>query len=351
MIESKIGSETMSPSEIRLRREHDALVQIGKALTSTLDLPEVLEIIMAQVSRVLEPKTWSLLMVDEQTGELYFEIAVSPAAEKIKDQRLKVGEGIAGWVAQFGKPLLIGDVTKDERFDPQIDAASGFKTRSIICVPMLCKNRITGVIELINSFDDNTFTDSDLTLLAAIADFAAIAIENARNFAHIQQLVITDELTGLYNAGFLLESLEYEIARAKRYDSDLSLIFLDLDYFKNVNDSQGHLVGSRLLAEIGELLKNSIRKSDMAARYGGDEFVIVLPNTPKEGAKVLAYQLRNKLNEYTFLNESGNRINVTASLGLASYPADASDKLTLVQKADAAMYAAKDAGRNAVKTA
>lgn len=335
----------------RLRLEMNALVDIGKALTSTLDLPEVLRLIMQKVSELLQPKTWSLLLVDDHSQELYFEIVVSPAAEQLKSIRLKIGEGIAGWVAKNGEPLLIPDVNKDPRFAPKVDEAVSFKTRSIVCVPLKFKNKVTGVIELINSIGESTFDESDLELLSVVADYAAIGIENARNFTRIQQLVITDELTGLYNAAYLLDFLDYELSRAKRYDTEVSVIFIDLDHFKDVNDTHGHLVGSRLLSEVGHLIHEHIRKSDMAARYGGDEFVIVLPNTPKPGAYTLAKNLRDRLRSTDFLTGSGLNLRITASLGLASYPTDADTKLALVRLADKAMYAAKDASRDTVRTA
>jgi diguanylate cyclase (GGDEF)-like protein len=335
----------------RLRRELDALVEIGKTLTASLDLPEVLQVIMEKVSQVLEPETWSLLMVDDETDELYFEIIVSPAEEQLRDIRLMLGEGIAGWVAKNGEPLLIPDVTKDERFASDVDEAVEFKTRSIICVPMICKGKVAGVIELINSLDEATFTESDLSILATIADFAAIGIDNARNFARIQQLVITDELTGLYNAGYLLEFLDYEVERARRYQSHVSVIFIDMDHFKDVNDTHGHLVGSRLLSDVGKLIHENVRKSDMAARYGGDEFVIVLSNTNKDGAYILAKTLRDKIRSTNFKSEQGANIRITASLGLACYPTDADSKISLIRMADKAMYAAKDASRDTVRTA
>lgn len=335
----------------RLKMEMEALVGIGKALTSTLDLPEVLQLVMQKISELLQPKTWSLLLVDESTQELYFEIVISPAAEQLKSIRLKIGEGIAGWVAKNGQSLLIPDVNTDPRFAPKVDQAVSFTTRSIVCVPLKLRERVTGVIELINSMGESTFDESDLEILEVIADYSAIAIENARNFARIQQLVITDELTGLFNASYLLDFLDYELARAKRYRTNVSVVFIDLDHFKDVNDTHGHLVGSRLLSEVGALIHANVRKTDMAARYGGDEFVLVLPNTDKAGALRLAKNLRNKLRSTEFLTGYGMNIKITGSFGLASYPVDADSKLSLVRLADKAMYAAKDASRDTVRTA
>jgi diguanylate cyclase (GGDEF)-like protein len=242
-------------------------------------------------------------------------------------------------------------VIEDERFAPQVDEAVSFTTRSIVCVPVKSKNRVLGVVELVNSLDDTNFDEADLKILATIADFAAIAIENARYFEKVRELVVTDDVTGLYNARYLLEFLDYEIDRARRYGSPLSLVFLDLDFFKAVNDTYGHLAGSGLLTEMGRVIRKHIRKSDMAARYGGDEFVIVLPNTTKEGAFTVASNLRHIVKDRYFLADEGYRVRVTASFGVAAYPADAQSKLALIRLADQAMYNVKDSTRDAVKMA
>ncbi|MDF1555417.1 MAG: sensor domain-containing diguanylate cyclase [Deferrisomatales bacterium] len=335
----------------RRNEELETLVEIGKALTSTLDLREVLSTIMEKVGLLLKPKTWSLLMLDEDTDELTFEIAVSPAADQLKGIRLRKGEGIAGWVALHGEPLLIPDVAADPRFSPQVDEAVAFTTSSIVCVPLKSKNRVLGVVELVNSMGEKLFSEADLKILSTIADYAAIAIENARYFETAHELVISDDLTGLFNARHLLEFLDYELDRAKRYGTCLSMVFLDLDRFKQVNDTHGHLVGSRLLVEVGQIIKKHIRKADIAARYGGDEFVIVLPNTGKEGATTMAQNLRDLMREHYFLASEGYRIRLTASFGVACYPDDAQSKLTLIRQADQAMYRVKEGNRDGVLTA
>ncbi len=335
-----------------LERKNDELnimVEIGKTLTSSLNLQDVLEIIMNRVSLLLKPKAWSLLLLDDASGELYFEIAVSPVSDMLKSIRLKKGEGIAGWVALHGESLLIEDVRKDSRFAMTIDESVSFTTCSVICVPLRIRDRILGVIELINSLDEVQFNDADLKITGAIADFAAIAIDNARNFKKMNELVITDSLTGLSNAKYFNELIDHEIDRARRYSGEFSLVFLDLDHFKNVNDTCGHLVGSRLLAEFGQLIRNHIRASDMAARFGGDEFVIMLPNTPKASAYCMVMNLRSVIAAHPFLNDNKERLNVTASFGIASYPDDAKSKSALLQAADIAMYEVKESTRDDVK--
>ncbi|NOS35220.1 MAG: GAF domain-containing protein, partial [Deltaproteobacteria bacterium] len=175
--------------------EHDKRVQqlntfneIGKALTSTLDLKEVLNILMEKISETLTSKNWSLLMIDEEKDDLYFEIVVGEGADNIKGVRLKLGEGIAGWVAQEGKPVLVPDVSKDPRFSNKADRSSSFETKSVVCVPMKSKGKCLGVIELINEVEDGSFGEEDLLMLMILADYTAIAIENANYLKEVQEL-------------------------------------------------------------------------------------------------------------------------------------------------------------------
>ncbi|WP_291315057.1 sensor domain-containing diguanylate cyclase [Desulfuromonas sp.] len=263
--------------------------------------------------------------------------------------RLHPGEGIAGWVAKHGEPVLVNDVQKDPRFAREVDRAVSFSTHSVVCVPIKSKERSLGVIQLINPLGEGEFGKADLSILSSIADFVAIAIENARNFEKISDLAVTDDLTGLFNARHFHSLLEYEIERSARVGSDLSLVFFDLDHFKTVNDTYGHRSGSKLLAEIGDLLKGSIRRVDRAARYGGDEFVLILPATPKQGAFEVATKLRRKIRTLEFLTEDGSPVEVTASFGIASFPEDAGGKEDLIRLADQAMYEAKQSSRDTVR--
>ncbi len=328
--------------------ELKAVAELGKVLTSTLELPEVLGRMMEIVHELLKASQWSMLLVDEKTGRLRFEIAVGEGADAIKGCSLEMGEGVAGWVAERGVSLLVEDVQTDPRWCDRFDRTSGFQTGSILAVPMKVRGEVLGIIELVSEAGDASFEESDLRVLSIIGDFGAIAIQNAKSFAKIQALSMQDEHTGLYNARYLHKALSSEIQRAHRHDAKLSLVFFDLDRFKSVNDAHGHLAGSALLAEVGDVLRGICRNSDIACRYGGDEFIVLLPETGRVGAKRCAERMRSAVAARPFLLGSSGPIRITASFGVATFPDDAEDLEALLGRADTAMYAAKARGRDGV---
>ncbi len=334
------GAETARQTQ-ELHIFHD----VAKALTSSLDLDSILQTIMEKMAEYFRPDTWSLLMVDEQKNELYFAIAVGSAAEALKNVRLKVGEGIAGHVAKYGEKLVVPDVSADKRFAKRIDKVTQWETQSIICIPLRAKLRVLGVIQLVN-VDMAHFGHEEQFFLQALCDYAAIAIENARSVEKIQELTITDDCTGLYNARHLYKTLQTEVYRSARFGYEFSVIFIDLDHFKQVNDTHGHLVGSKLLAEIGYLIKAQLRLIDFAFRYGGDEFVVLLPQTPKDAALVVARRLRDSLRASNFCKDEGLNLNVRASIGLATYPHDAKTPHDIIRQADEMMYMVKNSTRD-----
>ncbi len=331
----------------RRRQDQEVTIfhDVAKALTSSLDLDSILQTIMEKMAEFFRPDTWSLLMVDDERDELYFAIAVGSAAEALKNVRLKVGEGIAGWVAKNGERLVVPDVMNDPRFAKRIDEMTKWETRSIICVPLRSKHRVLGVIQLVN-VDMQNFSDREEFFLQSLCDYAAIAIENARSVEKIQELTITDDCTGLYNARHLYKTLETEVYRSARFGYEFTVLFIDLDHFKQVNDTHGHLIGSKLLAEIGYLIKAQLRLIDYAFRYGGDEFVILLPQTAKDAALVVARRLRDTLRTTLFCQEEGLNLNVRASIGVATYPHDAKTPHDVIRQADEMMYLVKNTTRD-----
>jgi diguanylate cyclase (GGDEF)-like protein len=318
---------------------------VAKALTSSLNLDSILQTIMDKMAEFFRPDTWSLLMVDEQRNDLYFAIAVGDAADTLKSVRLKLGEGIAGWVAKHGEPVIVPDVASDMRFARRIDDLTQWQTRSIICIPLKSRHRVLGVIQLIN-VDMSRFTESELFFLQSLCDYAAIAIENAKAVERIQELTITDDCTGLYNARHLYKTLESEVYRSARFGYEFSVVFIDLDHFKIVNDTHGHLVGSKLLAEVGFAIKSHLRLIDYAFRYGGDEFVVLLPQTGKEQALKVARRLLDVFRESRFLHTEGLDLNVRSSIGVSTYPEDAHSAHEIIRQADEMMYVVKNSSRD-----
>ena len=346
----------MEPHEeiAELKRQIERLTvfhEIGKALASTIDLQKILQTVMEKISDHLQPDTWSLLMIDESTHELYFEIAIGAGAHKLKDVRLKLGEGIAGWVAQHGEPVLIEDVKRDPRFSRRFDELTQMDTRSVVCVPIRGREKILGVIELVNCLGRESFRREDIPILKSLADYAAIALENARYVQRIHELTITDDCTALYNARHLNFVLDAEIYRSTRYNYEFSVIFLDLDHFKQINDTRGHLVGSKLLWMIGDIIKGHLRLIDYAFRYGGDEFVVLLPQTAKKNSLMVVRRLKDLLNSKVFFTDEGLNIMVTASFGVASFPNDGRTRKELLRMADEAMYLVKNTTRNGIAMA
>ncbi len=340
-----------APVERREAGEVAVFQELGKALTSSLQLDQVLRTIMEKIDEFLRPDNWSLLLLDEAKQELYFELAVGKASQALKDVRIKLGQGIAGWVAQHGEVVIVPDTTKDTRFFGKVDEKTKMETRSIVAVPVKFRDTCLGVIELINCVGVEGFDPRDLKLLEALSDFAAIALENARHVKRIHELTIKDDCTSLYNARHMGFILDTEIYRSQRYNYEFSIVFIDLDHFKQVNDTHGHLVGSRLLAEMGEALKTNCRLIDFAFRYGGDEFVILLPQTSKENAINVARRLHKLIRESVWLKAEGLNIQITPSVGLAAYPADSKTKEGLLHLADEAMYLVKNTNRDNVAAA
>jgi diguanylate cyclase (GGDEF)-like protein len=217
-------------------------------------------------------------------------------------------------------------------------------------MPLRGRKGTHGAIEIFNPRADQ-MTDYTIAFLHILADHAAIAIENARDVTRIQQLTITDDTTGLYNVRSLYEVLGREMERAEKTGSPVSLAFLDLDNFKLVNDVHGHLVGSELLARTGERLKELSRKQDWCFRYGGDEFVILMPEMGHASALARATEVHRALMATRFQMKNGLNLTVSASVGVATAPADGKTVHAIIGAADSRMYAVKNDGRGRVRGA
>jgi diguanylate cyclase (GGDEF)-like protein len=320
--------------------------KLARSLTSSFDLDTILRTILEHMERFIQADLWSLLMLDEGRQELYYAIASGGEEAALRDLRVRIGEGVAGWVVEHGETLIVPESQDDPRL--QVGAAANApKLRSVIALPLLGRKRTQGAIEIFNPRADQ-LTDYTIAFLHILADHAAIAIENARDVAQIQQLTITDDTTGLFNVRHLYDVLGRELERCDVERVPVSLAFLDLDRFKQVNDAHGHLVGSELLARAGRRLQELSRPQDLCFRYGGDEFVVVMPETDRDDAQRLATCVHQELTTTRFRMGS-LELSVSASVGLATAPADGATIHTIIGAADARMYQVKTDGRGHVR--
>jgi diguanylate cyclase (GGDEF)-like protein len=219
--------------------------------------------------------------------------------------------------------------------------------RQFVAVPLVCGERILGVLE--GTRAKNSFSKSELAILDALSLPVASALANAVRIGEAERLSQTDDLTKLHNARYLRQFLLNEIRRARRYGSSVAALFLDLDDFKRVNDAHGHLAGSHVLMEMAAVILSSIRDTDAVARYGGDEFVIVLPDTDIELAGTVAQRIREKIAGHYFTAGRNLKLSLTASFGVAAFPEHASSPQQLIAAADTAMYEAKAANKNCIR--
>jgi diguanylate cyclase (GGDEF)-like protein len=323
--------------------------QLARSLTSSFDLDTVLRTILEHMERTIEAELWTLLMLDDDTQELYYAIAAGGEQAALSDLRVKVGEGVAGWVVQHGETLILPESENDPRLRKP-GAAKPSKIRSVIALPLRGRKGTHGAIEIFNPRAEQ-MTDYTIAFLHILADHAAIAIENARDVTRIQQLTITDDTTGLFNVRHLYDVLGRELDRGKHEKTPLSLAFLDLDRFKLVNDAHGHLVGSELLALVGQRLQELSRKQDICFRYGGDEFVLLMPGTGAKDALALASALHKTLMDTHFHMKNGLSLTISASIGLATAPGDGATIHSVIGVADTRMYDVKSNGRGQVKGA
>jgi len=252
----------------------------------------------------------------------------------------------AQWVMRHGTELLSRDLAKDSG-KPGVAG-------SAIAFPLVCRNRTVGALVGLDPLPSAVVPVLGPALSLAIRSLLeppAIALDNALSLQRTEAVSVTDDLTGLYNSRYLNLVLRRESKRASRSGRPLSLLFMDLDGFKGVNDTHGHLAGSKALVEAAAIIRGSARETDVAARFGGDEFSVILPDTGREGAVSVAERIRERINACEFLSSDGLSIHLTASIGVATLPDVAASAEELLKAADVAMYRVKDAGKNGIHIA
>lgn len=336
---------------LSLRRKVQVLQtlnEVVQAINSSLKPKEILNTIMEKAADLINAEGWSVLLIDESTNELVFEAASGKAGKKLLGIRLKIGQGVAGWVARYGKSLIVPDVAKDPRFYSGVDEKTKFRTKSVLCVPMRSRDRIIGVVEVVNKVGGDQFTQDDYEIFENVVAHLTIALEKAQMYRKMEKASQIDDLTQLYNTRYCNQFLDNFLLERKDTKAVISLLFLDIDFFKLVDDNFGHLVGSETLKIVGERMARVLRKNDVIIRYGGDEYIVLLPNTDKKTAAVIADRIRKEISREPFYAFGNKKFNITVTLGVAAYPNDAKGRDELIGKADRAMYDGKMSGRNKV---
>ena len=330
-------------------REMELLLDVSKALSGTLDLPEQLEQLGRLVCTALRVDEFCALLLDETTHQLVVEAVAGQGLAAARGMRFRLGEGVSGAAAAQGKTMYVPDVQRDRHYLHY----KGLRktTGSFLCVPLRAKGRIVGVMNLNRPAVDG-FSPQEIRLAEAISAQAGLAIANARLYQQTRELSFTDALTGIPNRRYLFTRLKQEVSRSLRFGDELTVLMMDLDLFKQVNDAHGHTVGDAVLRGIAVALQRNVRKVDMVARYGGDEFVVVLPRIAREEAIEVAEKLRRAVATTPLPAPAGaGPVRVTVSVGVAGFGHEATDVAALVEKADGALYEAKRAGRNRVAAA
>src|SRR3989449_789111 len=328
----------------RSRDEITILYEAAKTISSSLELDSVLNNLVQVTCQAFTYEQGGILLADERSGDLVVEATYgySPAT---RGYRIPAGKGITGSVQRTGKPEIVSDVRRDPRY-------IGITERVVaeIAVPLISEGRVIGVFNL-ESTRRGAFGQRDLHILTALAGYATIAIENARLFEKTKRLAITDGLTELFNHRYLHEALERTLERCRRDEQPLAVIMLEIDSFKRYNDTYGHQRGDDVLRIVADVLRKGSRASDIVARYGGDEFMIVLPNSSKDTSSEIAERLRRAVEAYPFLLGESIVTSVTLSVGVAAFPDDGDTVDALVDAVDRAQYTAKRSGGNKVYVA
>ncbi len=310
-----------------------------------------------------EPHRKSENIHDPKRNLLHFVACFGPDSERILGTALPVTSGIEGKTYLAGSPYISTDVLADASFNKEVDDRLNRNTKSILCAPIVLGKSICGVIELINRKGRINYTKDELKLLEIFAGYTSTLIQNALDANRNEELTRRDDLTGLYNDRYFHQQLSEEIRRTKKTRKDITLLFLDLDNFKQINDTYGHLAGSRTLAEVGALLKDTLKGENAGiVRYGGDEFAVILPGKARVDAVVVAERVRKAMEAAVFLKHKSKRGEqayniagvITCSIGIASFFEDGlecgssleEEKISFIRCADRAMYVAKEKGKN-----
>lgn len=316
--------------------ELKVLLESARRFGSGLELGDLFDTMADSIKKVTNYDSCVLYLWDEVNGQLQLTLARGNGQKWAAT--IRPGQGIIGRVARHLKPELIADVPRDWRRDETV-----MGSRSLLVVPMIAEGEPVGVL-VVSRSDFVRFTTDHLRLVTILASQAAIAIEHAILYRRTERLSTTDALTGLHNYRHLTIQLGAAVAGARADGTKLSLIYLDIDRFKQYNDTHGHLAGDSLLVEFADVLREAVRSVDTPIRYAGDEFIVILPGADASEAARVATRIRDAVSAHTFLGGQGINARITVSAGIATLPDGAATESELISQADAAMYRGKKRG-------
>jgi diguanylate cyclase (GGDEF)-like protein len=321
----------------------DALLDIVRAVNATLEPPKIGELVVERASAWIPAPCWAVV-----SSDLSGQLSVLAERGLLPDMGNAV-YAIATWVMDRGQEFVAADLRRDSRV-----TADGDGVGAVMAFPLGCRGRRVGALVALDraaSSREPRLAPGMLRAVRVLLEPAAVALDNALLLKRAEALSVTDDLTRLYNSRYMNQVLRKETKRASRSGRPLSLLFIDLDGFKAVNDTHGHLFGSRALVEAAAVIRGSARETDVVARFGGDEFALILPDTGGDGAYSVGERIRERICAHRFLVGDGLDIHLTASVGVATLPDVAASAEELVQAADKAMYQVKDAGKNGIQVA
>jgi diguanylate cyclase (GGDEF)-like protein len=322
----------------------DALTVVVRAVNANLEPEKIGDAIIDGIANWIPVPGW-LVRFSEEGGELR-----TVATRGLSPTLEAAAQATAEFVMRAGDVFCSADVAVDERLSPN----DGFPPAAVIGLPLESRGRVLGALVAIDrgpSGREPRFAASSLAVLRSALEPGAVALDNALRIQRAEALSVTDDLTQLYNSRYLSQVLRRETKRAMRSGRPVSLLFIDLDGFKSVNDTHGHLAGSAALVEAAAVIRINARETDIVARFGGDEFALVLPDTGSEGAEMVGSRIREKIAVHQFLRKRGLDIKLTVSVGVATLPDVASSAEQLIHAADEAMYCVKERGKDGVHVA
>jgi two-component system cell cycle response regulator len=320
------------------------LFQVGQTIANCLDLDRLCALTVDSLAKELGSEKALGLFLDSENRLVLSEVRGVSEQDGEKLAELIVPDCLRFEGTPYGVQRL------DDFFSSECGLSESLQAelKEALILFIRARSTVQGVIIIFDNQGGAYQSEINHRNLSFILDQCSLAFENAIRYTSAKNLLYIDELTGLFNYRYLDMALDREIRRAERYSSSVTVIFVDLDLFKNINDKHGHLVGSRVLKEVGKLLKQAVREVDLVIRYGGDEFTIILVETDASGAALVAERIRSAIEKHAFLSDEGYDIRLTACLGFATCPEDTRSKQELLDVADQAMYRGKESGRNMV---